>query len=78
MIIVRLKFLIGIVLTTSRDYDQVIADVDSPRHLAQYKASKDPEDLPGLGRHFCVECSKWFESEYNLKAHTKGKNHKRR
>ncbi|KAJ5814659.1 Zinc finger protein bud20 [Penicillium riverlandense] len=49
-----------------------------PRHLAQYKATKDAEDLPGLGRHFCVECSKWFESEYNLKAHTKGKNHKRR
>ncbi|KAJ5976253.1 Zinc finger protein bud20 [Penicillium waksmanii] len=62
----------------TRDYDQVIADVDSSRHLAQYKASKDPEDLPGLGQHFCVECSKWFESDYNLKAHTKGKNHKRR
>lgn len=66
------------ILTPNRDYDQVIADVDSARHLAQYKASKDPEDLPGLGQHFCVECSKWFESDYNLKAHTKGKNHKRR
>lgn len=54
------------------------ADIDSPRHLAQYKATKDAEDLPGLGQHYCVECSKWFESEYNLKAHTKGKNHKRR
>lgn len=61
-----------------RDYDQVRADIDSPKHLAQYKATKDAEDLPGLGRHYCVECSKWFESEYNLKAHTKGKNHKRR
>lgn len=65
-------------LTVSRDYDQVRADIDSPRHLAQYKATKDAEDLPGLGQHYCVECSKWFESEYNLKAHTKGKNHKRR
>ncbi|CAL5874376.1 uncharacterized protein PFLUO_LOCUS8672 [Penicillium psychrofluorescens] len=62
----------------TRDYDQVRADLDSPQHLAKYKATKDAEDLPGLGRHFCVECSKWFESEYNLKAHTKGKNHKRR
>ncbi|KAJ5082928.1 Zinc finger protein bud20 [Penicillium argentinense] len=62
----------------TRDYDQVVADIDSPRHLAQYKASKDVEDLPGLGRHYCVECAKWFESEYNLKAHTKGKNHKKR
>lgn len=61
-----------------RDYDQVRADIDSPKHLAQYKASKDAEDLPGLGRHYCVECAKWFESEYNLSAHTKGKNHKRR
>ncbi|KAJ5174337.1 Zinc finger protein bud20 [Penicillium canariense] len=62
----------------TRDYDQVRADIDSPRHLAQYQATKDAEDLPGLGRHYCTECSKWFESEYNMKAHTKGKNHKRR
>ena len=61
-----------------RDYDQVLADIDSPRHLSQYKETKDVEDLPGLGQHYCMECSKWFESEYNLKAHTKGKNHKRR
>ncbi|KAJ5454689.1 Zinc finger protein bud20 [Penicillium daleae] len=62
----------------TRDYDQVLADIDSPHHLSQYKATKDAEDLPGLGQHYCTECSKWFESEYNLKAHTKGKNHKRR
>ncbi|KAJ5637844.1 Zinc finger protein bud20 [Penicillium lividum] len=62
----------------TRDYDQVIADIQSPRHLEIYKETKDVEDLPGLGQHFCMECSKWFESEYNLKAHTKGKNHKRR
>ncbi|KAF7715796.1 Bud site selection protein 20 [Penicillium ucsense] len=62
----------------TRDYDQVLADLDSPRHLSQYKETKDVEDLPGLGQHYCMECSKWFESDYNLKAHTKGKNHKRR
>ncbi|KAJ5679794.1 Zinc finger protein bud20 [Penicillium macrosclerotiorum] len=62
----------------TRDYDQVRADIDSARHLELYKETKDAEDLPGLGRHYCVECSKWFESEYNMKAHTKGKNHKRR
>ncbi|KAJ5138350.1 uncharacterized protein N7515_003198 [Penicillium bovifimosum] len=62
----------------TRDYDQVIADLKTPRHLQKYKDSKDVEDLPGLGKHYCVECSKWFESEYNLKAHAKGKNHKRR
>ena len=66
------------ILTPIRDYDQVRADIQSPKHLAQYKATKDAEDLPGLGKHYCVECSKWFESEYNMTAHTKGKNHKRR
>ncbi|KAJ5217389.1 Zinc finger protein bud20 [Penicillium chermesinum] len=62
----------------TRGFDQVRADLDSPRHLEQYKETKDVEDLPGLGRHYCVECAKWFESEYNMNAHTKGKNHKRR
>lgn len=62
----------------SRDYDQVCADVKSAKHLSQYKATQDPEDLPGLGRHYCVECAKWFESDYNMVAHRKGKNHKRR
>ncbi|KAL1956198.1 hypothetical protein VTO42DRAFT_7545 [Malbranchea cinnamomea] len=62
----------------TRDYDQVRADIESPKHLAQYKATKADEDLPGLGQYYCVECAKWFESEYNLNAHRKGKNHKRR
>ncbi|KAJ5707740.1 C2H2 finger domain protein [Penicillium malachiteum] len=62
----------------TRDYDQVRADIEKPRHLELYKETKDTEDLPGLGRHYCVECAKWFESDYNLNAHTKGKNHKRR
>ncbi|KAI5283273.1 Bud site selection protein 20, partial [Ascosphaera acerosa] len=61
-----------------RDYDQVLADLASAKHLAQYHQTKDPEDLPALGRHYCVECSKWFESEHNLRAHVRGKNHKRR
>ncbi|KAJ5662486.1 Zinc finger protein bud20 [Penicillium maclennaniae] len=62
----------------TRGFDQIRSDLESPRHLEQYKETKDAEDLPGLGRHYCVECAKWFESEYNMKAHTKGKNHKRR
>ncbi|KAL1988405.1 hypothetical protein VTN96DRAFT_10088 [Rasamsonia emersonii] len=62
----------------TRDYDQVRADLADPKHLAQYKATKDAEDLPGLGQYYCVECAKWFEGEHNLIAHRKGKNHKRR
>ncbi|EEH09147.1 C2H2 finger domain-containing protein [Histoplasma capsulatum var. duboisii H88] len=62
----------------TRDYDQVRADINSSKHLSQYQKTKASEDLPGLGRHYCVECAKWFESDYNLVAHRRGKNHKRR
>ncbi|KAK2734799.1 Bud site selection protein 20 [Myotisia sp. PD_48] len=62
----------------TRDYDQVCSDLRSARHLELYKETKAAEDLPGLGKHYCVECAKWFEGEYNLNAHRRGKNHKRR
>ncbi|KAI4768895.1 hypothetical protein E4T44_14395 [Aureobasidium sp. EXF-8845] len=47
-------------------------------HLEKYKSTKNTEDLPGLGQYYCVECAKWFESDANLAAHSKGKVHKRR
>ncbi|KAJ9620867.1 hypothetical protein H2203_007453 [Taxawa tesnikishii (nom. ined.)] len=62
----------------TRDLDQIHADIHQDQHLAQYKATKAAEDLPGLGQYYCTECAKWFESEANLAAHTKGKPHKRR
>ncbi|KAK4216338.1 hypothetical protein QBC37DRAFT_397733 [Rhypophila decipiens] len=61
-----------------RDVDQVQQDMLSPRHLQLFKETKAPEDLPGLGRHYCVECAKWFDTETSLTTHTKGKPHKRR
>ncbi|KAI9729349.1 MAG: Bud site selection protein 20 [Cirrosporium novae-zelandiae] len=61
-----------------RDLDQVHADIKSAKHLALYKQTKATEDLPGLGRHYCIECAKWFEGEWNLVQHRRGKNHKRR
>ena len=61
-----------------RDLDQVHADLKSSKHLAQHKTAKPAEDLPGLGRYYCVECAKWFEGENSLVQHRKGKNHKRR
>jgi len=60
-----------------RDIDQIKADLQSPRHLELYKQTKATEDLPDLGRHYCIECAKWFESETNLVAHRKGKPHRR-
>ena len=62
----------------TRDLDQIHADVASNKHLQQYKDTKAPEDLPGLGQWYCVECAKWFESETNYVKHGKGKPHKRR
>jgi len=62
----------------TRDLDQVHADIHDKNHLKRYKETKATEDLPGLGQNYCVECAKWFESERNLDAHTKGKPHKRR
>ena len=65
-------------LSQVRDLDLVHADLKTPKHLAQYKSSKAVEDLPSLGEWYCVECAKWFEGEYNLVQHRRGKNHKRR
>lgn len=62
----------------ARDLDQVHADVASKKHLQQYIDTKAPEDLPGFGQWYCIECSKWYESEMNFVKHEKGKPHKRR
>ncbi|KAF3801077.1 Zinc finger protein bud20 [Colletotrichum gloeosporioides] len=68
----------GVSDNLDRDVDQIKADMLSPRHLRQWKDTKAPEDLPGLGQHYCVECAKWFETEISLVGHQKGKPHKRR
>ncbi|KAI1469421.1 uncharacterized protein F4812DRAFT_422984 [Daldinia caldariorum] len=62
----------------TRDIDQIKADLRSPKHLAQFKNTKAAEDLPGLGKWYCTECAKWYESEHSLVVHRKGKPHKRR
>jgi len=61
-----------------RDLDQIKADLESPKHLKQFQETKAAEDLPALGRHYCVECAKYYESEPTLIAHRRGKPHKRR
>lgn len=60
------------------DLDQIHADLLSPKHLAQRVKAKPAEDLPGLGRFYCIECAKWFESEHSLVHHRRGRPHKRR
>ncbi|CEJ82871.1 Putative C2H2 finger domain-containing protein [[Torrubiella] hemipterigena] len=61
-----------------RDFDQVKADLISSKSLEKFKDSKAAEDLPDLGRNYCVECARWFNAESTLLAHRKGKPHKRR
>lgn len=61
-----------------RDIDQIKADLLSSRHLAQFIGTKVVEDLPGLGRNYCIQCAKWFDTESALNAHRRGKPHKRR
>lgn len=36
------------------------------------------EDLPGLGQHYCVHCSRYFVSDLAIIAHFKTKEHKKR
>ncbi|KAK0669719.1 hypothetical protein QBC41DRAFT_319089 [Cercophora samala] len=60
-----------------RDLDQIASDIASPRHLELFKETKDVEDLPGLGQHYCIPCAKWFDTETNLTSHKKGKPHRR-
>ncbi|ERT02655.1 bud site selection protein 20 [Sporothrix schenckii 1099-18] len=62
----------------TRDVDEITNDLLSPAHLDRYKATKASEDLPGLGRHYCIACAKWFESDFALSKHQLAKPHKRR
>lgn len=36
------------------------------------------EDLPDLGRNYCIECAKWFDTDKSLGDHRRAKPHKRR
>lgn len=62
----------------TRDLDQIFADQENPHQLQQFISTKDAEELPAYGEHYCVPCAKWYESEYNYKKHFKAKPHKRR
>ncbi|KAJ6788909.1 hypothetical protein PWT90_00120 [Aphanocladium album] len=60
------------------DIDQIKADLVSAKHLGGFKDVRPTEDLPDLGRNYCIECAKWFDTNGALTAHTRGKPHKRR
>merc|ERR1712224_731816 len=43
----------------TRDIDQVFEDVQ-PGNIEKFDNLAIDEDLPGLGQHYCVSCSKYF------------------
>ncbi|KAI0080232.1 hypothetical protein K474DRAFT_1638309 [Panus rudis PR-1116 ss-1] len=62
----------------TRDLDQIqLIDLD-PKNRAALEAQPLDYDLPGLGQHYCVECAKYYETDFALRSHWKSKVHKRR
>ncbi|CAL8091757.1 unnamed protein product [Calicophoron daubneyi] len=63
----------------TRDIDQVWNDVKEENIQKRVaEATKPDEDLPGLGQHFCITCSKYFIDQRTMDTHVRGKPHKRR
>ncbi|KAF1824797.1 uncharacterized protein K489DRAFT_387009 [Dissoconium aciculare CBS 342.82] len=62
----------------TRDLDQIHSDINVPKHLEKFVATKAREELPGFGQFYCTPCAKWFESDLNFGKHEKGKPHRRR
>ncbi|KAK9463793.1 uncharacterized protein V1516DRAFT_619144 [Lipomyces oligophaga] len=62
----------------TRDLDQVHGDLSSEITVAKLKNQPLDESKPGLGQYYCVECAKYFETDFAEVVHRRGKNHKRR
>lgn len=58
---------------------------DDVKNVAEGKAydllpldHEGPEELPGGGKHPCIECAKYFINKWALLEHRRGKGHKKR
>uniref|UniRef100_A0A7S4I0P6 C2H2-type domain-containing protein n=1 Tax=Vannella robusta TaxID=1487602 RepID=A0A7S4I0P6_9EUKA len=60
-----------------KDLDQIIVDLKPENAEKLEKQEVDP-DLPGLGQHYCISCSRYFVDARALSDHRKTKIHKRR
>ncbi|KAI9592770.1 hypothetical protein BDF19DRAFT_388063 [Syncephalis fuscata] len=49
-----------------------------PENVEKLKNQPLDADLPGLGQHYCVECSRYFVSTSAMEVHVKSKAHKKR
>ncbi|EMR08319.1 hypothetical protein PNEG_03160 [Pneumocystis murina B123] len=61
-----------------RDIDQIHKDIMIPESRKTLLFKKIDPDLPGLGQHYCIECSRYFETNNTLVKHRTGKLHKKR
>ncbi|KAE8540243.1 hypothetical protein D1P53_004183 [Cryptococcus gattii VGV] len=60
-----------------KDLDQIETDL-RPQNRSRLEKQPIDGDKPGLGQHYCVECSKYCETAIALQSHLKSKVHKRR
>ncbi|VDM33220.1 unnamed protein product [Hydatigera taeniaeformis] len=62
-----------------RDLDQIYED-QKPENISKRLrvATEIDEEKPALGQIYCLSCDKYFCDVPSLKAHEKGKPHKRR
>lgn len=61
-----------------RDIDQIYEDIATSESRDALLSQKIDPDLPGLGQHYCIECSRYFETDNALVNHRRGKFHKKR
>ncbi|KAK9366281.1 hypothetical protein V1509DRAFT_648812 [Lipomyces kononenkoae] len=62
----------------TRDLDQVHEDLSSQESVQKLSNQPLDESKPGLGQYYCIECAKYFETDFAKTVHRRGKNHKRR
>ncbi|KAK9376482.1 uncharacterized protein V1513DRAFT_410400 [Lipomyces chichibuensis] len=62
----------------TRDLDQVHEDLSSQASVQKLSNQPLDESKPGLGQYYCIECAKYFETDFAKTVHRRGKNHKRR
>ncbi|ORY07462.1 hypothetical protein K493DRAFT_273488 [Basidiobolus meristosporus CBS 931.73] len=62
----------------TKDLDQIHEDLKTENTEKLLATQKGDADLPGLGEHYCIQCSRHFISGSALSEHYRGKLHKKR